>query len=186
MTLTPHHTHARRSATQRAVPGSGLQATLAYGAVVLSGLSAGFLVTVLVVECSMRSASPAVYTQVRLIELKHLDDLATLLLIPALLTVATLALVILRRSTSHAWLVGIVLLLLLTTLAISLSISVPINTEQRGWSVAAPPSNWADIRDRWQLAHLARTTSAGLAFLLIAVRQRPALRTATDHEHIDS
>lgn len=49
---------------------------------------------------------------------------------------------------------------------------------------AVAPRN--ERRDRWQLAHLARITSAALAFLLIAVRQRPALHTATDHKHIDS
>lgn len=186
MTPTPHPTHTL-SARQRAVPGSGLTTTLAYGAVVLSGLFAGFLITVLVVECSMRSESAAVYTQVRLIELKHLDDLATVLLIPALLTVATLALVTVRSHIARRWLVVIALLLLLTTLTISLSVSVPINTMQHDWSVAAPPGNWAYIRDRWQLAHLARTTTAGLAFLLlVAVGLRPSLRTAIERKHTDS
>ena len=180
MTITPRsNTHAH-SVPQPAVPISGLQRTLVYCAVVLSGMFAGFLVTVLVVEGSMRSASAAVYTQVRLIELKHLDDLATVLLIPAVLVVATLALITLRRHTSRRWLVVIVLLLLLTTVAISVSVSVPINTMQQSWSVASPPPDWAAVRDRWQLAHAARTATAVLAFLILTA---VPLRAATPNRN---
>ncbi|MDT5148144.1 MAG: hypothetical protein QOC58_2789 [Mycobacterium sp.] len=181
MTITPHYARARSGTTQ-ADRASRLQIALSYCAVVLSGLFAGFLLTVLVLECSMRSESAAVYTQVRLIELEHLDDLATALLIPALLVVGVLALVSLRRRTSSLWLAAIALLLLLAILVISVSVSVPINTMQQGWSVAAPPADWADVRDRWQLAHVARTAIAVLAFLmLIAVplRSAPTATTST-------
>ena len=177
MTITPHP-----RAAQWVDPGSGLQMMLAYGAVVFSGLFAGFLVTVLVVECSMRSESAAVYTQVRLIELKHLDDLATVLLIPALLAVAVLAVVSVRRRTPRRWVVVVALLLLLTTLVISVSVSVPINTMQQGWSVASPPADWSGVRDRWQLAHAARTATAVLAFLILTALP---VRFPADHGHVD-
>jgi hypothetical protein len=49
------------------------------------GIFAGFLVTVLVIESTLRSFDAAVYTQVRLVELAHLDDLATAALIPTLI-----------------------------------------------------------------------------------------------------
>jgi hypothetical protein len=154
--------------------------TSAYGAVLLSGLFAGFLVTVLVLEYSLRSEGAAVYAQVRLIELKHLDDLATALLIPALIAISVLALTSFRRVAALRWLPITALLLLLTTFLISVSISVPINTVQQGWSVATPPANWVDVRDRWQLAHVARTTTAVLAFLLlIAIPKRQAESSAT-------
>jgi hypothetical protein len=48
------------------------------------GLFAGFLATVLVFEASLRGFGAAVYTQVRLIEVQHLDSLATALLLPAI------------------------------------------------------------------------------------------------------
>jgi uncharacterized membrane protein len=161
---------------------SALQMTATYCSVLLSGLFAGFLVTVLVVECSMRSENAAVYTQVRLIELKHLDALATALLLPALLAVSVLAVNGFRRGDARRWLAVTALLLLVTTVVISVSISVPINTMQQGWSAAAPPVNWADVRDRWQLAHRARTAASLLAFLLlIAVRPGPAPQPVTDH-----
>lgn len=177
MTTTPHHIASGHRGAGRAGRSSLPQTTSAYCAVVLSGLFAGFLLTVLVLEGSVRSEGAAVYTQVRLIELKHLDDLASALLLPGLVAISVLILTSFRRGTARRWWAVAALLLLLATLVISVSISVPINTMQQEWSVALPPTNWADVRDRWQLAHLARTTTAGLAFLLlIAV----PLRTATD------
>lgn len=171
MTITPRPGSAATGGVAPASEDSARQMTAAYCAVLLSGLFAGFLVTVLIVEISLRSESAAVYTQVRLIEFKHLDDLATALLLPALLAVSVLTVSAFRRRGERRWLAGTALLLLVVTLVISVSISVPINTMQQGWSVTGPPANWADVRDRWQLAHLARTTTSMLGFLvLIAVR----------------
>jgi uncharacterized membrane protein len=150
-----------------------LQTTSAFAAVLFSGLFAGFLTTVLVFEASLRSAGASVYTQVRLIELEHLDDLATALLAPAILAAAALTLTIIRRRGSRRWLTLSAVLLLLATLAISVSISVPINTDQQSWSILAPPGDWTYVRDRWQLAHAARTATAALAFLLLTAAAVP-------------
>ncbi|MDT5193796.1 MAG: hypothetical protein QOH20_550 [Mycobacterium sp.] len=139
----------------------------AFVAVLFSGLFAGFLTTVLVFEASLRSYGATVYTQVRLIELAHLDDLATGLLVPAMLGSAALALALIRRRDGGRWLALTAVLLLLVTIVISVSISVPINTAQLSWSVVAPPADWSAVRDRWQLAHVVRTTTAVLAFVLL-------------------
>ena len=177
MTTHPRLITSAHSGTAEAGRSSSLQRASAYCAVLLSGLFAGFLVTVSVLEFSMRTEGPAVYTQVRLIELKHLDDLATALLIPALLTVSVLALSSFRRCAAGRWLAVAALLLLLTTLVTSVTISVPINTMQQAWSVATRPPTGPKSRDRWQLAHLTRTTTAVLAFLtLIALPLRPSQR----------
>src|SRR5882757_5134032 len=154
MTTSPIDTTITESTTNPADRRPGLLQTMsAFTAVLFSGLFAGFLTTVLVFETSLRDFGAAVYTQVRLIELQHLDDLATVLLLPGILAAAALALA------------G--LLLLMATLAISVSINLPINTAQESWSVLAPPVDWSHVRDRWQLAHAARTTTAGLAFVLL-------------------
>jgi uncharacterized membrane protein len=73
------------------------------------------------------------------------------------------------------WFVLGALVLLLGALLISVTISVPINAAQQHWSVLAPPADWAGVRDRWQLAHAARTTTTVLAFLLLiaATPRRP-------------
>ncbi|GFG63022.1 hypothetical protein MKUB_05120 [Mycobacterium kubicae] len=158
-------------------PASGLlQNASDFAAVLFTGLFAGFLVTVLVLEASLRRFGAAVYTQVRLIELQHLDDLATALLLPGILAAATVTLIHIRQGHSRRWLAGAALLLLVATLLISVTISVPINTVQQTWSIPNPPANWAAVRDRWQLAHAARTITAVVAFLALATRSAP--RTA--------
>lgn len=145
-----------------------LESVSAGVAVSFSGLFAGFLVTVAIVESSMRAAGASVYAQVRLIELDRLGGLAAVLLVPAIAAATTLALFMIRRRGRGGRWVLVALLLLLTATAISAAISVPINNAQQGWSVLAPPSDWSGVRDRWQLAHAARTTTAALAFLLLA------------------
>jgi hypothetical protein len=156
-----------------------LQTASMFGAVLFSGLFAGFLTTVLVFEASLRGFGAAVYTQTRLIELNHLDDLATALLAPAILAAAALTVSLIRRRGSGRWLALTAVVLLLATLAISASISVPINTDQQHWSVVAPPGDWSDVRDRWQLAHVARTATAALSFVLLTAMAVPARRSRT-------
>ena len=150
-----------------------LQRASAFAAVLFSGLFAGFLTTVLVLEESLRSSGAAVYTQVRLVELDHLDDLATALLPPATLAAATLTLALIRSRGSARWLTLAAVILLLATAAISVSINVPINTDQLNWSVLSPPHDWSNVRDRWQLAHATRTTAATLAFVLLTAAVVP-------------
>jgi uncharacterized membrane protein len=157
-----------------------LQRSSGFAAVLLSGLFTGFLATVLVLEGTLRNFGAAVYTQVRLVELEHLDDLATALLMPAILTAALLTFAMLRRRDGGRWLALTAVLLLVATVVISASISVPINTAQAGWSVSSPPANWSDVRDRWQLAHVVRTSTAALAFaLLIAAVAPRAMKPST-------
>jgi uncharacterized membrane protein len=154
----------------------------AFIAVLFSGLFAGFLTTVLVVEATLRGYGSAVYTQVRLIELAHLDDLATALLLPAIIASVVLAVAVFRRHGSSRWVPLTAVVLLLATLVISVSISVPINTAQASWSVVAPPADWSAVRDRWQLAHVARTTTSVLAFVLLTV----AAMTPTQPKRVES
>jgi hypothetical protein len=140
----------------------------ATAAVVFSGLFAGMLLAVAVLESSMRGLPAPVYTRVHLIELHRLGGLAAVLLMPAIIATAALAWSTFRRRGAGRWMTLTAVLLLLTAFAISVAINVPINTAQQGWSVAAPPSDWSGVRDRWQLAHVARTSTTALAFVLLA------------------
>jgi hypothetical protein len=126
------------------------------------------LLAVAVLESSMRGLAAQVYTRVRLVELDRLGGLATILLLPAIIATAAVAWSAFRRRGAGRWLTLTALLSLLTAFAISVAINVPINTAQQNWSVAAPPSDWAGVRDRWQVAHVARTSTAALAFVLLA------------------
>jgi hypothetical protein len=133
-----------------------------------SGLFAGFLVCVLVLEISLRGYGASVYTQVRLVELDSLDRLASVTLLPAL--VATVVLAIRSRGVAVVA-VG----LLVGVFVLTLVVNLPINSDQVGWSVQSPPSDWSAVRDRWQVAHAVRTGLAVVAFgLLVVGSQRRA------------
>jgi len=145
-------------------------------AIVLTGVFTGFLIAVLVIETTLRGYDAHVYTQVRLIELAHLDTLASVTLLPALVLTAVDA--FWARHDRLRTLVWVALALLLAVLTVSASVNLPINQDQAGWNIATPPADWASIRDRWQTAHAARTVAAIVAFTLLAirsVRRRPAL-----------
>ncbi|TCC17251.1 anthrone oxygenase family protein [Kribbella sindirgiensis] len=128
---------------------------------VFSGVFAGFLVCVAVLENSLRGFGASIYTQVRLVELDSLDRLASVTLIPAIVTTVVLA--IWARGNGRR-LVLVALVLLVVVFATTLAINLPINSDQSSWSVQNPPADWAAVRDRWQLAHLIRTAAALLAF----------------------
>jgi hypothetical protein len=134
-----------------------------------SGLFAGFLVCVLVLENSLRGYDASVYTQTRLVELDSLDRLASVTLIPALITTVVLAI---RARGNGRRPVAVAIALLVVVFAVTLAVNLPINSDQSSWVVQQPPPDWAAVRDRWQLAHLIRTVAAVLAFgLLIAASQ---------------
>ncbi|WP_327636863.1 DUF1772 domain-containing protein [Kribbella sp. NBC_00482] len=131
-----------------------------------SGVFAGFLVCVLVLENSLRGFGASVYTQVRLVELDSLDKLASATLIPAMITTVLLAI---RARGNDRRIVLVAVALLVVVFATTFAINLPINSDQSAWSVQNAPSDWANVRDRWQIAHAIRTTAAALAFGLLVV-----------------
>ncbi|HEY1179210.1 MAG TPA: DUF1772 domain-containing protein, partial [Phytomonospora sp.] len=127
-----------------------------------SGLFAGFLTAVLILELSLRGFDGSAYTQVRLVELDALDILAVVTLGPALLATA---LVVFRTfRTDGRWLPVTALLLLISVFVLTLVVNLPINADQLDWSVASPPADWTATRDRWQVAHAVRTVAGVAAF----------------------
>lgn len=131
-----------------------------------SGVFAGFLVCVLVLENSLRGFDASVYTQTRLVELDSLDKLASATLIPAMITTVVLAI---RARGNDRRVVLVAIALLVIVFATTFAINLPINSDQTAWSVQNPPSDWASVRDRWQVAHAIRTVAAVLAFGLLIV-----------------
>jgi uncharacterized membrane protein len=150
---------------------------ISFVSLTFGGLFAGFLVGVLVLESSLRDYDRFVYTQVRHVELDRLDTLASATLIPALVTTAILIAFVVKVRGPVFWLTLAALILLVTVLVTTLVVNLPINGDQVDWSVRTPPADWADVRDRWQLAHAVRTAAAVLAFGLLtaaAMFRRPA------------
>jgi uncharacterized membrane protein len=150
---------------------------LRLASLLFSGVFAGFLVAVLVLELSLRRYDAAVYTQVRQVELVRLDDLASGTLLPALLITATLTAMALRTRGPALWPTATALVLLLSVLVTTLVLNLPVNADQLDWQVQAPPADWADVRDRWQLAHAVRTGAALAAFGLLSWAAMSSART---------
>jgi len=138
-----------------------------FASLLFTGLFAGFLVGVLVLEASLRSFDGTVYTQVRLVELDSLDKLAVATLLPALVTTAVLVYRTFRTNARSLTIAALVLLVFV--FGLTLVVNLPINSDQLGWSVQSPPAGWADVRDRWQIAHAVRTAAGVLAFAILAV-----------------
>jgi len=139
-------------------------------AVAFSGVFTGFLVTVMVLELSMRDLGASAYTQVRHVELDRLDTLATVSLVPTVVATIVLICLGLRRGRPGLGLQSVALVLLLVVFMVTVVVTLPINADQRDWSIGSPPSDWAGDRDRWQVAHAVRTGAAMLAYgcLLVA------------------
>jgi uncharacterized membrane protein len=133
-----------------------------------SGVFAGFLMGVLVLEWSLRSFDRHVYTQVRQVELDSLDRLAVGTLLPALLATALLTVISARATKRVPWLPSTALTLLIAILVLTVEINLPINADQLAWNAQAPPANWASVRDRWQIAHAVRSAAALLAFAVLS------------------
>lgn len=146
------------------MPNSPAAKVTRWGSLFFTGVFAGFLVTVLVLELSLRGFDRHVYTQVRQVELDSLDKLAVVTLLPALITTALLVAFTFKARGRAPRLTLVALALLVGILALTLVINMPINADQLDWTVQAPPGDWATVRDHWQIAHGVRTGAAVLAF----------------------
>lgn len=97
----------------------------------------------------------------------HLDDLATAMLAPALLTIAVLIAATARTQGVQFWWAAAAWALLAAVLVTTVVANLPINTDQRDWPVDAPPADCAQVGDRWQLAHAFRTVAVITSFVLL-------------------
>ncbi|WP_280313368.1 DUF1772 domain-containing protein [Nocardia abscessus] len=133
---------------------------------------------VLALELPLRGFDGSVYTQVRLVELEWLDTFATVTLLPAIAATALAFVQAYRwRSRDTVW-AAVALALLVSIVAVTVVVNLPINAEQLDWSAAAPPQNWAQVRDRWQIAHVVRTGAAVAAYACLIIPAARSRRSA--------
>ncbi|MBO2449712.1 DUF1772 domain-containing protein [Actinomadura barringtoniae] len=142
------------------------------------GVLSGIALTVLVLELAMRRLGGPAYVQVRQAEYGYLTWFISAVFVPTLIAVVMLV-VIARRTGSPAFRPAVVaLVLLVLALLITVVVNGPINFEQIDWNARTPPPDWAEVRDRWQIAHAIRTVLIAIAsgFLCVAVLGRPFAR----------
>ena len=96
------------------------------------------------------------------------------------LTAGLILLLLLRNPRTAAFaLASISVLCIVVLITTTLLVNVPINAEMMTtWSVEAPPANWAQVRDQWNVFHSIRTVLAILAFgcQIAAVLMRQPVR----------
>ncbi len=145
-----------------------IRVVLRFVSLLFTGLFAGFLLGILVLELSLRGFDGSVYAQTQQVTLVAIPVLATVLLFPAIISTAVVTVLSIRHRGRLLWLTLVALGLLLVALVVTLAVNVPINLAEGGWSVLSPPADWAGTRDRWQIGHAVRTAAAILAFGALA------------------
>ena len=85
----------------------------------------------------------------------------------AILSVAVC--VVLVRAIPWAFVLTLIaLVLLIGDMTVTLAGNVPINKQVQSWNIAAPPPEWANLRDRWEKFHTIRTVLIVSGFALLA------------------
>lgn len=132
----------------------------------------GVALTVLVLELALRRLDGPAYVAVRQAEYDYFTWLIGAIFVPTMIALVMLVIVAYRAHSPVLRQALIALGLVLVAIAITLIVNGPINVEQVGWNVQAPPADWQHVRDRWQIAHAVRTLALGLALACLTFPAR--------------
>lgn len=136
-------------------------------AIVLTALSMSVHFGTWLTEAPMReTTSGAVFTEIQ----KGRDRVAARAM-PVLENAAILMVavcVFLSRTDLLAFVLSLAALVLIAAdMAVTLTCNVPINKQVQSWNASAPPSGWAELRDRWERFHTIRTALIVSGFILL-------------------
>jgi uncharacterized membrane protein len=107
---------------------------------------------------SIASITPETFLETGRAIIQNLAWPMRILMPSAILTNLAVLFLLFRSKQTKAFGVSLAgLLLFIVALVITLLVNVPIDNEIRQWMLATLPSNWEEIRDRWQLYHTIRT-----------------------------
>ncbi|GGO70056.1 DUF1772 domain-containing protein [Nonomuraea cavernae] len=140
------------------------------GATLLLGLFAGGLVFT-VLAPSLRSLPGSAYVRYwQALNTDYRRAMPVLLLTCLVLLLAT-CVASYPRGRLGFWLVVAATLLLVATIALTLTALDPLNQLADSWDADRPPAGWADVRLRWWTLHLVRTAMATLGFVALLIAQ---------------
>jgi uncharacterized membrane protein len=76
-----------------------------------------------------------------------------------------------RKKSVYFYCMLLTLILFFIALIITVGIEVPIDNKIKTWTVASIPSDWRNIRDKWEVYHTFRTfvSLSGMSFFIIAI-----------------
>ena len=107
---------------------------------------------------SIASITPETFLETGRTIIQNLAWPMRFLMPSAILSNLALLFLLFRGKRARAFWVSLAgLLLFIVALLITLLVNVPIDNEIKQWTLATLPSNWEEIRDRWQLYHTIRT-----------------------------
>ena len=136
--------------------------------VLLTLVTAVFWGTWLGLSRSMTSLSETTFLEVAHAMIRNLGTIMAILMPAAMLaTLPVLYLLYRRRSKAfYSTLAGLVLFVV--ALLITLLVEVPLDVEFEKWTLTTMPSNWQELRARWEWWHVVRSwvSVAGLGLLL--------------------
>jgi uncharacterized membrane protein len=139
--------------------------------VMLFALIAGvFWGTWFALSRSVASIDPGTFITIGKITISNLAlGMGILMSVTALISLGMLYVLFKKRSAPfYLTLSGF--LCLIAVLLITLLVNVPIDNQIKNWTVQTLPTDWQDIRDRWELFHTLRTfiSLASLGLVLAA------------------
>ena len=91
------------------------------------------------------------------------------ILMPLSLLSGLLLLVLLPKRSPAFTFAAAGFLLMVCALTITLAVEVPIDNLIKGWTVATMPSDWQQLRDRWEFYHSLRTFGSIGALSLVTI-----------------
>jgi hypothetical protein len=139
-----------------------------FAALVLTSLCMGVHFGTWLTEAPLRETrSGALFTEVHQGRDRVAARVMPILGNAAILSVA--ACVVLARAVPGAFALSLAaLILIIGDMAVTLTGNVPINKQVQSWEAAAPPPQWAALRDRWEKLHTMRTVLIVPGFALLA------------------
>ncbi|MGI5509091.1 anthrone oxygenase family protein [Streptomyces sp. CA-106131] len=114
-----------------------------YVSLLCCGMLAGVAVTVLFLELALRRLNGPAYVRVRQVEFTFFTWYIGAITVPTLVAVAVLVIYARKAQSPILRPAAIALGLLLLALLVTLAVNGPINVEELGWNVQAPPADWA-------------------------------------------
>jgi hypothetical protein len=142
--------------------------TVQFVALVLTALSMGVHFGTWLLEAPLRETrSGPLFTEVQQGRDRVAARIMPILGNAAILSVAVC--VVLVRAIPWAFVLTLIaLVLLIGDMTVTLAGNVPINKQVQSWNIAAPPPEWANLRDRWERFHTIRTVLIVSGFALLA------------------
>ena len=106
---------------------------------------------------SINTLTPATFVEVGHVMMEDYGPIMSVLMPAAVVATLLAGVLVYKRQTLAGYLILLGGACVVAATAITLAVNVPIDEMMAGWAVTTLPSDWHQIRDRWELFHTIRT-----------------------------